>query len=66
MNQNCRRPIDAAVYSGPAIKSEAQHAKPTDGIKAGIRAIYEPEDCRSEKLSTLLQLLGQKKVSPDG
>ena len=44
-----RRPVDA-VYGGPATKREAHHAKVTDGIKAGLRAIYEPEDHRSERL----------------
>jgi hypothetical protein len=59
MNRHRRRLLDA-VYGGPAIKLEAHHAKVTDGIKAGLRAIYEPEDHRSERLKTLLQKLSRK------
>jgi hypothetical protein len=62
MTQRHRRPVDA-VYGGPAIKFEAHHAKPTDGIKAGLRAIYEPEDPRSERLKTLLQRLQQERAA---
>jgi hypothetical protein len=62
MNQRRRRPIDA-VYGGPAIKFEAHHAKVTDGIKAGLRAIYEPEEPGSERLKTLLQGLQQERAA---
>jgi hypothetical protein len=62
MNQHRRRPVDA-VYSGPATKSEVFHAKTTEGIKAGLRAIYEPEDHSSERLGTLLQLLRREKAA---
>jgi hypothetical protein len=62
MNQHRRRPADA-VYSGPATKSEAYHAKRTEGIEAGLRAIYEPEDHRSERLKTLLQRLQQERAA---
>jgi len=62
MNQHRRRPVDA-VYSGPAIKSEVYHARTTDGIKAGLRAVYEPEDYRSERLITLLQLLHKEEAA---
>jgi len=60
MNQHRRRPVDA-VYSGPATKPEVFHAKTTEGIKAGLRTIYEPEDHRSERLKTLMQSLQQEK-----
>jgi hypothetical protein len=62
MTQHRRRPVDA-VYSGPATKSEAYHAKLTEGIEAGLRAIYEPEDHRSDRLRTLLQKLQQEKAA---
>jgi hypothetical protein len=62
MNQHRRRPVDA-VYSGPATKCEVFHAKTTDGIKAGLRAIYEPEDDRSERLKQLLQRLQQERAA---
>jgi hypothetical protein len=62
MTQHRRRPVDA-VHSGPARKSEAYHAKITDGIEAGLRAIYEPEDHRSDRLRTLLQKLQQEKAA---
>jgi hypothetical protein len=61
MIRNRRRPLDA-VYSGPVTKFEPHHAKPTDGIKAGLRAIYEPEDHRSQRLRTLLEMLRQEKA----
>jgi hypothetical protein len=62
MNKQRRRPADA-VYSGRATKPEAHPAKPTDGIKAGLRSIYEPEDHRSDRLSTLLQLLQRERAA---
>jgi hypothetical protein len=60
MNYHGRRPVDA-VYRGPATKFEPHHAKPTDGIKAGLRAIYEPADHRSERLRTLLEMLRRER-----
>jgi hypothetical protein len=62
MTQYRRRPVDA-VYSGPATKSEVYHAKLTEGIEAGLRAIYEPEDQRFARLRTLLQKLQQEKAA---
>jgi hypothetical protein len=62
MIQHRRRPVDA-VYGGPATKFEPHHAKPTDVIKAGLRAIYEPEDHPSERLRTLLQMLQREKAA---
>jgi hypothetical protein len=56
MAQHRRRPVDA-VYPGSATKFEAHHAKPIEGIKAGLRAIYEPADHRSERLRTVLEML---------
>jgi len=61
MHQRRRRPVDA-VYGGPATKLKAHHAKATDGIKAGLRAIYEPEEYGSERLKILLQSLHQEKA----
>jgi hypothetical protein len=46
-----------AVYAERATKFEPHRAKPTDGIKAGLRAIYEPADHQSERLRTLLEKL---------
>ena len=60
MNQHRRRPVDA-VYSGPARRPEAYHAKATEGIKAGLRAVYEPQDHGSERVRKLLQLLHKEK-----
>ena len=60
MIQRRRRPVDA-LSRGPAMKGEVHHAKPTDGIKAGLRAIYEPQDYPSERLSTLLREFRQEK-----
>jgi hypothetical protein len=62
MVQHRRRPIDA-VYGGRATKFESHHAKPTDGIKAGLRAIYEPADHRSERLRTLLEMLREERAT---
>jgi hypothetical protein len=53
-----RRPVDA-LYRGGATKFGPHQAKPIDGIRAGLRAIYEPEDLHSEKLRTLLQMLSK-------
>jgi hypothetical protein len=50
------------VYGGPATKLEAHHAKATDGIKAALGAIYEPEEYGSERLKILLQSLHQEKA----
>jgi len=59
MIQHRRRPPDA-MFRPPAVAiSERAHAKPTDGIRAGLRAIYEPQDCPSERLRKLLQMLQQ-------
>src|SRR4051794_1780828 len=62
MNNHRRRPVDA-VYGGPATKFEPDHAKPTDGIRAGLRAIYEPEDDHSERLRTLLRILRRERAA---
>jgi hypothetical protein len=37
MIQHRRPPVDAG-YFGPGTKFESHQAKPTDGIKAGLRA----------------------------
>src|SRR3954454_22718739 len=50
-----------AVYPGSATKFEAHHAKPIEGIKAGLRAIYEPADHRSERLRTVLEMLQRER-----
>jgi hypothetical protein len=62
MNHHRRRPIDA-VYCGPPTKFELHHAKAIDGIAAGLRAIYEPEDPRLERLKAILQILQRERAA---
>jgi len=62
MIQRRRRRVDA-LYRGVATKFGTYQARPTDGISAGLRAIYEPEDLHSEKLRTLLQMLRQERAA---